>query len=133
MNIKRRHRESAEVSTESLNDIMFFLMLFFLILSTMINPNVIKINLPTAKNNQNVPTKSIVLYVTADHKYFIDKQPVELNDLESSLVNAVKDVKEPAVMLKFDNTLTVQDVVDVMQIGAKLKIKMLLGTKAPNG
>lgn len=132
MNIRRRRKETAEVSTESLNDIMFFLLLFFLILSTLVNPSVIKINLPTSKPITTINTKPIPLAVTADHKYYLNNQAVQLNDLESAIITITKDMKEPALILQFDNTLTVQDVVDIMQIGAKLKVKMVLGTKPPN-
>ena len=132
MNLKRRHRESAEVSTESLNDIMFFLLLFFLILSTLVNPSVIKVNLPSAKDAGAINTKPIPLAVTSDHKYYLNNQPVELQNLESAITEVTKGLKEPSLILQFDNTLTVQDIVDIMQIGAKLKVKMVLGTKPPN-
>lgn len=132
MNFRRKHKESAEVSTESLNDIMFFLLLFFLIISTLVNPSVIKINLPTSQANQIIPTKPIPLDVTGDRKYYLNNKPVELNDLENAILAEVKGLKEPALILRFDSKLTVQDIVDIMQIGAKLKVKMVLGTKPPN-
>ena len=53
-------------------------------------------------------------------------------DLEHELVVAMSQMKEPTIILKVDNSLTVQDLVNVMQIGAKLKVKMVLGTKPPN-
>src|ERR1051326_5901976 len=124
MNIKRRHKESAEVSTESLVDIMFFLLLFFLILSTLVNPSAIKVNLPTSQNKQNIETHPIPLDVTAEHKYFLNNKEVQLNDLEEAIIDAVKGRDQPSLMLRFDNTLTIQDVVDIMQIGAKLKVKI---------
>ncbi|MBI3501758.1 MAG: biopolymer transporter ExbD [Bacteroidetes bacterium] len=132
MKIRRRHREGTEVSTDSLNDIMFFLLIFFLIVSTLANPSVIKINLPNSKKNISIETKSIVLAVNKDLQYFINNKPVDVINLESELISAVKEMKEPTVILKVDNGLTVQDLVNVMQIGAKLKVKMVLGTKPPN-
>ncbi len=53
-------------------------------------------------------------------------------NLEGEVISASKEMKEPTVILKVDNGLTVQDLVNVMQIGAKLKVKMVLGTKPPN-
>lgn len=132
MKIRRRHREGAEVSTDSLNDIMFFLLIFFLILSTLVNPSVIKINLPSSKANQQIDTKPIALVVTKDLQYFLNNRPVDVMNLEAELIEAMKEVKEPTVILKVDNSLTVQDLVNVMQIGAKLKVKMVLGTRPPN-
>jgi biopolymer transport protein ExbD len=132
MNFRRKHKESAEVSTESLNDIMFFLLLFFLILSTLVNPSVIKVNLPSAKSDQQINTNPIPLAITADRKYYLNNKEVQLPDLESAILAVTKDMKEPALMLQFDNKLTVQDIVDIMQIGARLKVKMVLSTKQPN-
>ena len=66
MKIGRRRREEAEVESSSLNDIMFFLLLFFLIASTLANPNVIRVTLPTAKTTQTVAPKSIPLTVRRD-------------------------------------------------------------------
>lgn len=132
MKINRQHREGAEVSTDSLSDIMFFLLIFFLILSTLVNPSVIKINLPSSKANQQIDTKPIALVVTKDLQYFLNNKPVDVMNLESELVTAMSQMKDPTVILRVDNALTVQDLVNVMQIGAKLKVKMVLGTKPPN-
>jgi biopolymer transport protein ExbD len=119
MKLRKRQKEGAEVFTDSLNDIMFFLLLFFLILSTLVNPSVIKVNLPTSKHDTDIETKQIPLYVTADHKYYIYKREVNFFDLEGELIRESANVKEPSITLYFDNSLTVQDLVDVMQIGAK--------------
>jgi biopolymer transport protein ExbD len=132
MNLRRKHREGTEVSTESLNDIMFFLLLFFLILSTLVNPSVIKVNLPSSKNSQQIDTKPIPLTVTKERAFILNNQPVEFSNLEAAIVTAITGMKEPSIILNFDNSLTIQDLVDVMQIGAKLKVKMLIGTKPPN-
>lgn len=132
MNLRRRHKEGAEVSTESLNDIMFFLLLFFLILSTLVNPSVIKVNLPSSKDGQQIDAKPIPLAVTKDRQYFLNNLPVDFTQLENAIVNATNGIKDPSIILQLDNSLSVQDLVDVMQIGAKLKIKMLIGTRPPN-
>lgn len=132
MQLRRKAREHAEVSTESLNDIMFFLLLFFLIISTLANPNVIKLMLPKSANNETAYKLPVNLSVTKDKQYFINKEPVPFDGLEAALQSAVNGMDEPTVILNFDRELSVQDLVDVMQIGAKLKIKMVLGTQKNN-
>lgn len=134
MNFKsRRHREGAEVSTESLNDIMFFLLLFFLIISTLTNPNIIKLNLANSQTNTQIVTDNIDLQVTKDFQYYINNKPVSFSNLENEIAAAVKakttPQSTPTVILRLDKELTVQDLVDVMQIGSRLKIKMVLATK----
>ena len=72
MKIERRKTRLAEVYTASLNDIMFFLLLFFLIISTMVTPVALKVMLPHSSTAEKVITKkNIMLAVTADRQYFI--------------------------------------------------------------
>lgn len=130
MKLKRRHKEGAEVSTESLNDIMFFLLLFFLIASTLANPNVLKLNLPNSKNAVQMTKQQVTIEVDANHNYMINKEKVEFPDMENMLRIALARTKEPTVVLKMDNTLSIQDLADVMQIGYKLGIKMVLAAKS---
>jgi len=143
MNLRRRAREDAEVESSSLNDIMFFLLLFFLIASTLANPNVIKIMLPKAKTTSTVQTKPLILTVKfADEEkttieYYIDnnKTPVSIEELESVLVQKNEEFLDPenpdnrmSVVLRLDRDLTVQQMVNVMEIGANLGIRMVLAT-----
>jgi len=134
MKLSRRHKEAAEVSTESLNDIMFFLLLFFLILSTLANPNIIKLTLPNAVNTPQVPSQKLTVEVTKDRQYSVNNTPVSFTEIESSIKFFIEknQIKDPAVVLRLDNSLTVQDLADVLQIGYKLNIKMVLATKPPN-
>ncbi|MGD0711182.1 MAG: biopolymer transporter ExbD [Bacteroidales bacterium] len=132
MNLRRTPRYTAEVYTGSLNDIMFFLLLFFLIISTLANPSVIKLLLPKSNASQAVTKPQISLSVTADKTYYINNTAVKIDQLESELKKATQNLSEPLIILRFDNKLTVQDLVDVLQIGSNLKIKMVLGTQTIN-
>lgn len=132
MNLRRKPF-GAEVFTSSFNDIMFFLMLFFLIMSTLISPGVIKLSLPSAKNNQTVRKTEVAVSVTKELKYFINQKEVPFENLEMELVSVVKNLQDPIVVLRCDNSIAVQSLVDVLEIGNKLKIKMILATKSPNG
>jgi biopolymer transport protein ExbD len=136
MQIRRRHREGAEVETSSLNDIMFFLLLFFLIASTMANPNVINVLLPkVSKTDQNVSPKSIQLTVTADKKVYIFQEEILYEELDGRLSKLKAEFESPdsknagiVVVLRLDRDLKVQDMVDVMQVGANLGVRMVLAT-----
>jgi biopolymer transport protein ExbD len=128
MRLKRNRRFGAEVATAALNDIMFFLLLFFLILSTVANPNVIKLMLPRASIAQSLQKQQVQLSITKDKEYYINQQVVPFESLESSLLNACKQVAEPTVIVRADYSLSIQDLVNVLQIGTKLKLKMVLAT-----
>lgn len=129
MKLKRQRRFHAEVQTASLNDIMFFLMLFFLIVSTLGSPNVIKLMLPKSTESSNEVSKQpITLSITEDKKYFIDKKQVNFPDLENTLQTSTSGMEEPTVVLRAAESLTIQDLVDVMAIGARIKVRMVLAT-----
>lgn len=132
MKIRRRHKEGTEVSTDSLNDIMFFLLIFFLIISTLVNPGSIKINLPSSIDKPIAHAKPVVLAVTSDFQYYFDNKQIDVVNLESVITSWMGQVQDPTILLQVDKSLSVQDLVNVMQIGAKLKVKMVLGTKPPN-
>jgi biopolymer transport protein ExbD len=125
---RRRHKEGAEVSTESLNDIMFFLMLFFLIVSTLVNPNVIRLSLPNSKSNSSMAKQPIILSVDKDKVIFVNKQQINIEDLKSKLSSLMTGKENPTIVLRLDQSLSVQDLVNIMQIGNELKIKMVLAT-----
>ena len=133
MNIKRKRHFKPEVSTSSLNDIMFFLLLFFLIVSSLANPNVIKLLLPNSKSAQNLNKQQISISVTKDKRYFIDNRQIAFNDLEPLLKARIKSLQEPTVILRLENSLTVQDLVDVLEIGTRLQVKMVMATNKKTG
>lgn len=129
MKLNRKKQFHPEVSTSSLNDIMFFLLLFFLIISTLSNPNVIKILLPKAQTAQKMNKQQITLTVSEDKKYYIDQREVKLDQLKPQLEAKIGNVESPTIVLRFAPKLNIQDLVDVMQIGAELKVKMVLATQ----
>lgn len=128
MPLRKKSRFAAEVSTASLNDIMFFLLLFFLIVSTVANPSVIKLMLPKASKSQSLNKQSISISVTKDKKYFVNNTPVAFSGLEAAIARAVSGVQEPTIVLRTDKSLQIQDLVDVLNIGNRLKVKMVLST-----
>jgi len=128
MSIKRKRRFHAEVATSSLSDIMFFLLLFFLIISTLANPNVIKMTLPKAKSNEKTNKQLISLSVTEDKQFYIDKQPVAFEELETTLMSKIGTDKEQTVVVRIPFNLQVQDLVDVLQIGVKNNLKFVIAT-----
>jgi len=133
MKIERRKSRNAEVYTASLNDIMFFLLLFFLIISTMVTPSVLKVVLPNASAAKNVTMKkTIQVAVTGDLRYYIDNKEVTFDEIEpalSQLLAAQKEGEELNVVLQADKSLNLQQVVDVINVGYKLNVRMVLFAK----
>ena len=133
MNLRKRHRRvSAEVHTSAMNDIMFFLLLFFLIASTITNPNVIKLLLPKSSSGQAVSKKTISVTISQDLKYTINNKPVKVEDLQSTLLTYKNVATELTIVLSVDRTVSIQNVVQVMDIAQKMNIKLVLATE-PKG
>jgi biopolymer transport protein ExbD len=133
MNFRRKKRFEAEVATSSLNDIMFFLLLFFLIISTLANPSVIKVLLPKSTPSQGVMKEQVNLTVTKDKEYYLNDKLIVPADLESSILKLTQDKPDISVVLRMDATLTIQDLVDVLATGTKLKIRIVMATQAITG
>lgn len=131
MNIKnRRSRPSAEVHTAALNDIMFFLMLFFLLASAVANPQVVKLLLPkTNAGEQSVAKKTLVVSITDDLKFFIDKRQVTEDELLPQLQSLINPQEELTIMLYADRTVPIQQVLTVMSAANELGIRMVLATE----
>jgi biopolymer transport protein ExbD len=132
MNLSRRRKLSSHVETSSMNDIMFFLMLFFLIVSTMVNPNVIKLLLPNAKSSKQVMKQPITVSVDAAGAVFVNKKPTSAEGLENELKSLIanQQLDLPTVVLRVDASQNVQKLVDILEIGNRLKIKMVMATQA---
>ena len=133
MKIQRRKAKAAEVYTASLNDIMFFLLLFFLIISTMVTPTAIRVLLPNSSTAEKVATKkSINLIITSDLHYFVNDKEVSFDTLEEELVKSVglrEEGDDVNVLLQADKSLNLQDIINVIDIGNKIKVKMVLFTQ----
>ena len=135
MNLSRRRKLTSHVETGAMNDIMFFLMLFFLIASTMVNPNVIKLLLPKAKSGKQVMKRSLNLSLTADGEAFLDQRQVPTDAIAAELGRLIPEDSlgkaNTTVILRVDRALNVQKLVDVLDIGNQLKVKMVMAADAP--
>ncbi|WP_047445510.1 ExbD/TolR family protein [Alistipes sp. ZOR0009] len=128
MKVERKKKGNAiEVYTSSLSDIMFFLLLFFLIISTLVNPSVIKLLLPKTQYAEQVTAeKNVNISITKDLQYYFNDKPVPFQDIEPLLVESMNGNVKLTVILQADNSIPLQNVVDIVGIGNKLKVKVVL-------
>ena len=120
MNIRKRLRTHPEVHTGALNDILFILLLFFLIVSTLANPNVIKVSNPKAASDTKAK-QTVVVTVDKDQQIFIGSKPIILDSLESELsVFLAKETDKPSVVINGDSTSHLGTAIKVMQVIKKL-------------
>jgi len=106
------------------------LLLFFLIASTITNPNVIKLLLPKSSSGQAVSKKTISVTISQDLKYTVNNKPVKVEDMQTTLTGFKKLATELTIVLSVDRTVAIQNVVQVMDIAQKLNIKLVLATES---
>lgn len=130
MNFRNTRKQEFEIFSNSFSDIMFFLMLFFLIVSTMITPGAIKLALPNADKSpsMNKQSEKIAISITKDLKYYIGDRQIQFSQLETELQKIKKGNEEAVAIVRCDNTIAIQPMVDVLQVGNKVGVKMLLAT-----
>jgi biopolymer transport protein ExbD len=120
MNIRKRLRSHPEVHTGALNDILFILLLFFLIVSTLANPNVIKVSNPKAASDTKAK-QTVVVTVDKDQQIYIGSKPIVLDSLEAELsVFLAKETDKPSVVINGDSTSHLGTAIKVMQMIKKL-------------
>lgn len=130
MNIRRKSKLTSEVSTSSLNDIMFFLLLFFLIASTMANPNVIKVLLPQAKSTQQFSkSKPLTVTVSKDMEYYLNTKRMTKEEIKSELQVFSGTTDDLSVVLNIDSKVEWQYVAELLDMGKELKIKMVAAAR----
>lgn len=114
-------KEDAELDTGPLNDILFILMFFFLIISTLANPNVIKMNNPRA-TSQTKAKQSVIVSIDKNRDIFVGQQKIIFDSLESSLRKQLRigDTTKPAVVINADSLVSWGDIVRVMEVAKKL-------------
>lgn len=128
MRVRRNKRFHAEIAASALSDIMFFLLLFFLIISTLANPNVIDLVLPKADSNATTDKAHVTISVTDDKQYFLDKENLPFEQLEASLMAKLAQTGDKVVIVRLPKNLQVQDMVDILQIGQRNKLKFSIAT-----
>jgi biopolymer transport protein ExbD len=128
MAIKRNKRFHVEVATSALSDIMFFLLLFFLIISTLANPNVIKVPLPKSDANEKTNKQHVSLTVTQDKKYFVNKDEVTREGIEQKLLIETAKLNDLTVILRIPKSSEVQELVDLLGLGMKNNLKIIIAT-----
>ena len=128
INLRKKKHFTAEVFTSSMNDIMFFLMLFFIIISTLLNPSMIRVSLPSSRSSQTIQKKEINLTMTKEKIYYVNNTQVSYDDLETQLKKELAHSPDAFIMLRFDNSLSIQDLVNVLSVGNKLSSKMIIAT-----
>ncbi len=130
MNLRGRNKVSAEFSMSSMTDIVFLLLVFFLLTSPAITPDALDLILPKAKGKTSNVQKASVS-ITKDGAYYVDKERVSEYNIESELKKVLAGQEEPTVILRAEEGVPIEDAVFVMDIANRNNFKVVLAVR-PN-
>ena len=129
MNINSKYKFDATFSMSSMTDIVFLLLIFFMLTSSFITPSGLPVNLPTSKSSAIVMQK-VSVTITKELGYYVDEQLISKDQQEGILRNSFNG-EEGSVVLHCDKTVPVEDLVYVASIATMLEAKVSIATK-PN-
>lgn len=130
MNIRGRNKVTPEFNMASMTDIVFLLLIFFMIASTLVSTNAIDIILPKA-SGKTENKKSTAVSIKKDLTYYIDQKRVGESVLESQLISILSTQDAPTIVLRAEKSVPVENVVKVMDIANRNKFKVILAVQ-PN-
>jgi biopolymer transport protein ExbD len=129
MAITNRNKIGISFSNAGMSDIIFLLLLFFMLTSTLVQPTALKLLLPKG-TTQTTGRPQTTVSITKELKYFIEDKPIALDNLEAALQARVGSNPDIYISLHADKSVPVEYVVNVMNIAAKNKYKLILATSA---
>lgn len=128
MNIRGRNKVTPEFNMSSMTDIVFLLLIFFMLTSTMVTTNALDLVLPKAKGKTD-SNKNISVSINKDLQFFIDKDQVQEADLETRLLGLFANKKDKAIILRAEEGVPIEKAVNVLDIANRNQIKVVLAVR----
>ena len=128
MNLRGRNKVSAEFSMSSMTDIVFLLLVFFLLTSPAITPEALDLILPRAQGKSTNAYKASVS-ITKDGKYYVDNERVSETGIEEVLRQKLADQSEPTIILRAEEGVPIEEAVYVMDLANKNRFKVILAVR----
>lgn len=128
MNIRGRNKVDPSFSMSSMTDIVFLLLIFFMLTSTLVTVSAIDVLLPKA-GGKTENSKSVAVTITDRSQFYIDKTKVSSSRLESELLKSVGTDKKKTIVIRGDQNVAYKNVMKVIDIANKNKLKMILAVK----
>jgi len=127
MNLRKHLREKPETHTSALNDILFILLLFFLIISTLANPNVVKVMTPKGQSDTKAK-QTVVVSIDSTQRFFVGTRQTVSDSLQAAISSIVikADDAEPTVVINPDRKANAESIYKVMYAAKKLKLRTVM-------
>ena len=127
MNLRGRNKVNPNFNMSSMTDIVFLLLIFFMLTSTLVSPNALKLLLPSSKA-KTLEKQTISISINKDIHFYINENRVEESNLEQEIIEIVQK-RRPSNYLTCDKSVDIEHVVKVMDIAYRNKYKIVLATK----
>ena len=112
-----------------MTDIVFLLLVFFIIASTLISPNALEVLLPKASSTPGPQKQTVNVSITDDLRYYVNKDEVSESDIENTLLSLVEGEEDPGIILRAEQSVPIQNVVVIMDIANRNELKLVLATE----
>jgi biopolymer transport protein ExbD len=116
MAIKLRNKRNTEFSSTSMADLVFLLLIFFILVSTIVSPNAIPLLLPNSSSPAPIETQNITVYIDEQYNYFIEDEsnPVSVDQMSTAISQRLAGMQKANVVLRADQSVAVQHIVNVI-------------------
>jgi len=128
MNLRGRNKVSPEFSMSSMTDIVFLLLVFFLLTSPQITPEALDLILPKAKG-KTTNVQNVSVSINKELQIYVDKERVTTSNLEQTLKSRLSGVEDPTIILRAEEGVPIEKAVNVMDIANRNKYKIVLAVR----
>ena len=129
MAIRSKNKVNTNFNMSSMTDIVFLLLVFFIIASTLISPNALEVLLPKASSTPGPQKQTVNVSITDDLKYYVNKDEVAEAEIENRLLSLVEGEEDPGIILRAEQSVPIQNVVVIMDIANRNELKLVLATE----
>ena len=112
----------------SMTDIVFLLLIFFMLTSTLVSPNALKLLLPSSES-KTLAKQTVSVSIKSVGEYYVNRTKVSYAQLEASLLREVAGKDDPSIILHVEKSLPIEEAVKVMDIASRNRLKMVLATQ----
>ena len=127
MAINRARKANPNFNMSSMTDIVFLLLIFFMVTSTLINPNALKLLLPKS-TNQTSTQPTVVVSIDKKQTFYLNTKVIPFSQLESKIVEILKNSEDPCISIEAEKSVPIEQVVRVMNIAKTHGYKSILAT-----
>lgn len=135
MGLKRRQRVEPEFSLAAMIDVIFLLLMFFMLTSNFVTPNALNLQLPSS-SSKSMASSTFSVSVRADGTFYVERDPVAKEALEDAIKAMIRkktvgDDKSVTLTVSADKSAVIDNVVFILDIANRLKVKTILATNPP--